>query len=59
MTDGRKRLRANWPPRRINSVRVELDAALYEKVYEEAKADGLSLADHIRRRLAEPLHGSY
>lgn len=49
--DGRKRLRANWPPRRINSVRVELDAALYETVYRAAEASGLSLADYVRSRL--------
>lgn len=49
--DGRKRLRATWPPRKINSIRVELDEVLYAKMYEGAKASGMSLAEYVREQL--------
>lgn len=49
--DGRKRLRAHWPPRRRNAVQVELPADLYAEVWLSADAEEWSLAEEIRARL--------
>lgn len=51
--DGRKRLRAHWPPRLKQTVQVELPDWLYADIYACALAEGWSLADEIRSRLRE------
>lgn len=50
--DGRKRLRAHWPPRRANIVTLTIDRQLYEKLWLAADAAEHSLQDEIRHRLA-------
>jgi hypothetical protein len=51
MSDGRKKLRAHWPPRLKQTVQVELPDWLYADLYTCAQAEGWSLADEIRARL--------
>ena len=54
MKDGRNRLRAHWPPRRIQVVQVTLDSGMYERLYEAAKRKNISLAAEIMQRLDNP-----
>ncbi|WP_292618268.1 hypothetical protein [Mesorhizobium sp.] len=54
--DGRKKLRAHWPPRLKQTVQVELPDWLYADLYTSAKAEGWSLQDEIRSRLREEMH---
>lgn len=49
--DGRKKLRAHWPPRLKQTVQVEIPDWLYADIYACAKAEGWSFADEIRARL--------
>lgn len=50
--DGRKKLRAHWPPRRVNHVQVGIPAELYSALWIAADAEEWSLQDEIRARLA-------
>lgn len=49
MADRRKVLKSHYPPRRINTVTVQLDAAIYEKLYQMSVASECSIADSIRQ----------
>jgi len=51
--DKRKVLRAHYPPRRINTVIVQLDAETYEKLYQMAVEKKNSLADQIRQLIID------
>jgi hypothetical protein len=55
MSDGRKKLRAHWPPRRTNIVQVSIPESLYADLYICADAEEWSLADEIRARLREAM----
>lgn len=55
--DGRKRLRAHWPPRLKQTVQVELPDWLYADLYLCAKSEGWSLADEMRARLRADMNG--
>lgn len=50
-TDGRKRLRAHWPPRGTNHISVDVGPVLYADLYEGARVRGHSLGDEVRTRL--------
>lgn len=54
--DKRRKLKAHWPPRRINQVQIQLDRETYELIYKAAEANDRSLADEIRARLKDPQH---
>ncbi len=49
--DNRKVIKAHWPPRRINVVKIELDEETYAVLYLAACAANRSLSDEIRTRL--------
>lgn len=51
MSDGRKTLRAHWPPRRTQTVQLQLNEELYADVYEAAQRNGWSLQDELRQRI--------
>ncbi len=46
--DGRVKLRAHWPPRRVNVVTVHLSANEYSRAYGRAVHDGVSLSQAVR-----------
>lgn len=47
--DKRKVLKAHYPPHRINTVTVQLDATTYEKLYQMSVSSNCSLADSVRQ----------
>lgn len=49
--DGRKRLRAHWPPPRAKIVQVQLPGGLYARAYLQAEGEACSLAEIVRRAL--------
>lgn len=51
--DGRNKLRAHWPPRRVNVVTVHLSAGEYSALYGRAIAAGVSLAQAVRLLIGE------
>ncbi len=48
VNDGRCKLRAHWPPRRVNVVTVHLSAEEYARAYGRAVSDGTSLSEAVR-----------
>lgn len=54
MTDKRNTLKAHWPPRKRQTIQVELDAELYRRLYISAFGEN-SLAEEIRTRLRRDL----
>lgn len=55
--DGRNQLRAHWPPRRVNTVTVQLSADEYARAYGRAVSDGSSLAQAVRTMISEAFAG--
>lgn len=51
--DGRNKLRAHWPPRRVNVVTVHLSASEYARAYGRAVHDGVSLSQAVRLIIEE------
>lgn len=51
MEDRRRRLRAHWPPRKVQTVQLVLEERLYADLYLSAKAEGWSLQEEMRSRL--------
>jgi hypothetical protein len=51
--DGRNKLRAHWPPRRVNVVTVHLSADEYRALYGRAVSGGVSLAQAVRLLIGE------
>ena len=51
--DGRCKLRAHWPPRRVNIVTVHLSADEYRRAYGRAVHDGTSLSQAVRAIIEE------